>query len=445
LAAEEAHSVQVFSLAQAVDAGLRDNPRLRAAAAAVERGRGQEQVAFAPFLPQVDLLSHFGQTSRVLGPAAAGATGIILANTEGGHAFGQAELQLQWTIYDFGRTEGRYRQAVARESIAEFRYARAKQTVAYDVGVAYLEALRASAGRVIQEEAIRRAEATLGDVRARRAAGVADRDDVLRGEVQLSAARDGLEVATEAELDALARLNNFMGRNASLPLRLVDWDSEPDFSRPLAECLNVAAARRPEVGVAREAVAAAQAGRTAAAAEFKPRVYTLGSVGGVGGSNVDGGFQEGIGLHIDVPLYAGGRRRGELASAEAGVQEEVANAQSVLDAVSLEVTLAYRGVLTARRRIGYLRPAVAQARENLRLVRTKYRNGNATPTDVVDAETALTGAQQRSASATYEYLAALVRLAYALGVDPGQLLCGADGPARPPEVLPQPRPLPAEK
>jgi hypothetical protein len=42
-------------------------------------------------------------------------------------------------------------------------------------------------------------------------------------------------------------------------------------------------------------------------------------------------------------------------------------------------------------------------------------NGNATPTDVVDAQTALTCSQQRFFSASYNYLAALARLDYALG------------------------------
>jgi outer membrane protein TolC len=51
-------------------------------------------------------------------------------------------------------------------------------------------------------------------------------------------------------------------------------------------------------------------------------------------------------------------------------------------------------------------------------VRARYRNGNATPTDVVDSEAALIRSQQRFFSAPYLYLAALVRLDYALGQHP---------------------------
>ena len=77
----------IFSLRQAIDFGVRNNPRLRAALAAIERARGQEQAAFAPFLPQIDFLTHYGVTSPALGPASAGSSGIILPSGDGMHTY----------------------------------------------------------------------------------------------------------------------------------------------------------------------------------------------------------------------------------------------------------------------------------------------------------------------------------------------------------------------
>jgi outer membrane protein TolC len=183
VASESSDPPQVYSLPQAIDFGLQNNPRLAAALAAIERARGQEDVAFAAFLPEIDFLTHEGVTSPSLGPASAGATGIIVPTATATHAYAQAEVQLQWTLYDFGRTGGRYHEALARERIAELQSNRVKQTVGFDVASAYLLTLRAGATRRIQEEAIRRAEATLRDTRSRRAAGVLEKDDVLRAEV----------------------------------------------------------------------------------------------------------------------------------------------------------------------------------------------------------------------------------------------------------------------
>jgi len=429
-------SGEVFALRDAIDFGLQNNPRLAAALATIERTRGEENVAFSAFLPEIDLLTHEGITSPDLGPASAGATGIIIPTVTATHAYAQAELQLQWTIYDFGHTGGRYHQAQARERIAELQSTRARQTVGFDVASAYLLALRAGASRRIQQEAVRRAEATLRDTRSRRAAGVLEKDDVLRAEVQLVAAQEDVDLAREAELNATARLNNAMGRNASAPLTLIPWKFEPPLNLSLEQCLDTAANQRSEIGIARDAVAAAQFGRESVAGEFLPKVYTLASAGVVGGSNISSGSQEGLGLHIDVPLYTGGRRGGALSAADAEIRGAIAAARSILDEVTLEVTLAYVAATTARRRIERDYPAIVEANENLRLVRNRYRNGHATPTDIVDAEVALTRAQQRLIAANYEYLGALVGLDYALENSPASSL----GPAEAPDAKNPPSP-----
>jgi outer membrane protein TolC len=404
-----------FALADAIAFALRNSPRLRSARAAIERAQGQEQVAFAPFLPQIDLLGQYGVVSSTLAPGVPGNEGFLLANGVGTRSYAQTEVGLEWTLYDFGRTGGRYRQAVARERIAELQLVRADQTTAFDVATAYLDVLLARASRRVQEDAVRRAEATLDDTVARRKGGVALREDVLRAEVQLSESREALVLARQGELDAVARLNNAMGRNAALPLEVIDLEVQPPLPGALADLLAQAATQRPEVSLAQQVVSAAQEGRQAARAEFLPRIFVRADAGHTDGQNLITGWQEGVGLHVAAPLYAGGRHRGELRSAEADIEAAVADAQAILDAISLQVNLAYRGVVAAKERIDLSRTAVVQAQENLRLVRVRYRNGNATPTDIVDSESALTRSQQRFFSATYTYLAALARLDYSVG------------------------------
>jgi outer membrane protein len=353
---------------------------------------------------------------------------------------------MQWMLYDFGRTSGRYQQAVLREKIAQLQAERARQTVTYDVAAAFLQGLHAAAIRTIARDALRRAEAVLNDTRQRRAAGVAERDDVPRGEVQLAEVEDALVRAEEAELAALARLNNVLGRDASLPLELKEESARPVFRKTLVECLEQAVVERPELGVARDRVAEAQFGRQAAQGEFMPRLSWRASLGHASGADVRTGWQEGTAIHLDVPLYRGGGRAGELRSAEADIRQAAAEAQSILDGISLDVTLAYRAVESARARVALARPAVRQSRETLRIVRNRYRNGTATPTDVIDAETAQIRAEQRAASSSIDYLSALARLAYAMGSTPACLVAPGETADEPdavePEQLPPPRKLP---
>src|SRR5262249_4036143 len=155
------------------------------------------------------------------------------------------------------------------------------------------------------------------------------------------------------------------------------------------------------------------------------------------------GWQEGVGLQLNVPLYRGGANRGNLAAAEADISQAAADAQSVLNDISLEVTVAHRRVVSAQERVELARPAVEQSAGALRVVRGRYRAGTATPTDVIDAETASTRAEQRYASARIEYLSALARLAYAMGADPESLCLPLTGPQEPePTTAPMPRPVP---
>src|SRR5262249_61769545 len=96
-------------------------------------------------------------------------------------------------------------------------------------------------------------------------------------------------------------------------------------------------------------------------------------------------------------------------------------------AVGLGVPGAPGGWVAARAGVGLARPAVEQSAEALRIVRRRSRAGTATPTDVIDAETALTRSEQRYATARIDYLSALARLAYVMGDDPGGLCVTLSG------------------
>lgn len=435
----------VFSMARALDFGLANNPRLRAAQAAILRAKGREEIEYAPFLPQVDMMNRYVGTTRNVGPGAPGILGVVLPTGDSDRQFGQTELQLHWTLCDFGRTCGRYGQAVSREKITELRLLRARQTVAFDVLVAYLQVLHARSVRRIQEQSLRNAEAFQDDAKARQRGGTAESNDVLRAGVLTAEAQEGGVSARQLELEALAGLNNAMGRNAGLPIRVEEWSAEPGFTLSLTESLETAAAQRQEIGMAREAVAAALQGRDAVKAEYLPRLFILSGAGEVGGTRIQNGGYVGAGIHLNQNLYSGGRRKGQLHEADGEVEEAIANAQAIFDGISLEVNLAYRKILAARERIDVTRTSVSQARENLRVLRSRYRNGNATPTDVIDAETLAVRVEQRFYLATYDYLQALGRLEYAMGIPQGALLTQPARETRTEEQLPKPRPVEGAK
>src|SRR5262249_50747475 len=150
--------------------------------------------------------------------------------------------------------------------------------VASDVALAYIQLLAARAEIRVREEAVRTAEAIRRDVGTRLEGGTAEREDVLRADVEGSRTAEELVAARQAALDAEALLNQSLGRLEGGPLASADVARRPPFAESLQECLERAASFRPEIGAAREEIAAAVEGERLARGEMLPRIYVRGTL-----------------------------------------------------------------------------------------------------------------------------------------------------------------------
>ena len=93
-------------------------------------------------------------------------------------------------------------------------------------------------------------------------------------------------------------------------------------------------------------------------------------------------------IQLEWGLFEGGKRVGELRAADAKVRSNAAEAESVADLIAFQVNEAYRVTVAARKGIDLARPAVDQARESYRLVCARYKEGEAIPSDLIEAQTA---------------------------------------------------------
>jgi outer membrane protein TolC len=408
-----------IGLDEAIALAFQLQPRLRFFQEAIAQARGRGQIAFAPFLPQVTFLTQafFGENpTRPAGASAVPAPEFGDAPGYSNYQFG--ELFMQWTLWDFGRTYGRFQQAELGIAIAQLQAVRASQTVAYEVAAAYYQLLQARAARRVGEESVRLAQSILEISRKAFRAGLVERDEVLRAEVQLARARQAVVLANRAERVSVATLNRAIGLNVSAATAIVDRTAEPPFELSLAECLQRAVENRREFQVAQREIEVAQEGVRVARADFAPRFFVQGVVAGEDGHKVRHGTTETGTVNIAWSLFQGGQRLGQRNTADASLRQAAAQAQVVCDTIAFEVNEAYRDIEAAREGLVLARPAITQARENLRLVTRRYATGDATPTDIVDAENSLVRALQDYYTAQYAYLAALARMDYATGLAP---------------------------
>jgi outer membrane protein TolC len=420
-----------LSLPDAVALAYRLQPRLRVFLEGVVQARGAETIAVAPFLPTAVAGYSAGGFDLNAGgtpvPFGAGTqnftfvpfTGAIPIGLNLNTGYELAELRVQWLLADFGRRMGRYRQAELGVDIAQLQTDRAHQTVANDVAVAYYQVLRARSLKRIATEAVRRAEDDLDVARKLAKGGVIEKEKVLRAEVLLSQAQRSLDAAEAGVGIAVAALNLAIGLNVSAPTEVLTPPDLPEFELTLADCLGQAVTGRRELAVAQLSVQSAQIGGRVARAEFRPKVMAGGSLLDFQQSAPRAHSDLALGyIKLEWGLFEGGRRVGEVRIADSKTRAAAAQAESLADTIAYQVNEAYRQLVVARRGIDRSKPAVEQAREAHRLLRARYAKGDATPAEVTDAETALTRAEQDQLNSTYDYLTALARLNFAIGLPP---------------------------
>jgi outer membrane protein len=414
-----------LTLPEAIQIAYRTQPRLRVYLEGIHEAQGTEEIAFSPYLPTLaGSISGGGFDLDVQGQASGfsflppGAVVPLGLNLESG--YGMGDVRLQWLICDFGRREGRYCQAKLGVEIASLQSERAYQTVANEVALAYYQVLRTASLRRIAQEAVRRASDDLGEAKKLQKGGVIEREKVLREEVQLAQSQRLLDGAEGAHAVAIAAINVAMGVDVSSPTAIAEVDVLPAPPNSLPECLQLAVSQRHELNVARYGVQVAQQGQRVAKADFLPKIIAEGDYVNFEQTTPRANVGLGLGfIKLEWGLFEGGRRIGELKVADSKTRAAMALAQTIADTISLQTVEAYHQMATSLKAIDLAKPAVTQAQENYRLVKARAGQGDATATELTDAETALTRAEQDSLNSMYDYLTARAKLDYAMGNSTG--------------------------
>jgi outer membrane protein len=215
----------------------------------------------------------------------------------------------------------------------------------------------------------------------------------------------------------LAALDLAIGLKSDQPISVVELPEVPPVRLSLAGCLETAVHERREFKVIRNTVEVAAEGTRIARADFAPRVVADGSLYHFQQQALNDNLDMRLGfIRLDWVLFEGGRRIAATHVAESLVRQAMAQAESIADNIAFQVNEAYRHTVRSWAGIEDARPAVEQARENYRLVQARLREGAATPTEIADAQASLTRAQENYLNARYDYLIAVDRLQYAMGV-----------------------------
>jgi len=336
----------------------------------------------------------------------------------GGQSMVMSDVRVSVPVFTAGRIGAQLDAATAQRDVVRS----ASDTLALDIklGVAeaYVGVLRAESALTVASANVAGLAAHARDVDDMFRSGQVPRNDQLAASVALAdATQQELRAKTQLEV-ARAAYNRSVGRALASPVELDPAlpAQDPDLAgRSLAALTELATGNRDELAGLQSAAEGLQAQADATRATTRPQLMANG-----GYTFVDNDFLNrddfwSVGLSFQWNLFDGGRSRNSRAALSQQAEALDRDRANLATLIELAVHEAWLAVAETRQRIDVTIGAVAQAEENLRVVRNRYRNGEGTNTEVLDAETLWQQSQSNYDAARYDAAIAEFRLARAIG------------------------------
>jgi outer membrane protein len=284
------------------------------------------------------------------------------------------------------------------------------------VAAAYYNALMARKSLDIANANLERLIKYRDAAEARLKIGEVTRTVLLRAEGELSGARsDRLQAQNALEL-ALAVLASNCGIKDPFTLR----ESAPEEGDIplLAAVQGQAFAGRADLKSleVQKQIAADQTKFTEGA--FWPSLSVFGVYAGADQNPPPGSLnRESIyaGAALNFPFFEGGLRKAEVAEAKARERQAALFYEELKKSIEIEIRTAHLDLVTQKGILQFLNDQFAFARDNYRAVTRQFEFGLSSSLDVMDANTLLVSAEQKVASAVYNYRLALLRMKKATG------------------------------
>lgn len=413
-----AFAEETLSLQQGLKTVTLQNRLIKIAKRQEDVQEAQTRIARAPMLPSVN--GSAGETLFAHEPKAVfdGLT-VPTENKD----FYSYNLNIEQTLFDFEGNASRYGASKAVLAASRYDTVRTRNLVAFQFTLAYFDLLDADKMVLVAKDEIDRIQAHLKDATNLYEQGVITKNDLLQAEVRLSDARQRFVNARNSRDIAASRVNNLLARPLDTKFQPADV-RENEISYPgkgavpdMAQAWQNAQKNRPELAVVAETMKSLDMEKKAAKSEYYPRFFARGGYDYTKNDfeTPNGNFSLMLGMGIN--FYGGGITRAEVARLNGEEAKLLEQRDKLTDDIKLEVQTYVLDLENARERLDVTRDAVNQAKENLRINRTRYEEGVGTATDVMDALTLLTVAETNHYRALYDFRKAEAGFLYSQGND----------------------------
>lgn len=296
-------------------------------------------------------------------------------------------------LYAGGRNSAARKAAKAGTDAARAEAEAIAQTLEYEVARAFCTIQKTRRFIEAASSAVRSYELNRGVADKRLNAGTALRTELLDIDVRLGEAREELVRARNAGALAITALKNLLG-------------IENDTIEVSDDLLEIPAPSSPSVGLRPELLALAFQEESAevtvrmARAGYLPQIDAFGHADHDSGWKFnDSGNSYAVGVVARWDLWDGQLTRNRVREAESRLELIREEERKLRLQIQYEIEQAQLRLTEANERLSVTRQTVLQAEESVTLTRARFEQGLALSTQLIDAETALTGARVREAEA----------------------------------------------
>lgn len=290
---------------------------------------------------------------------------------------------------------------------AECNTVRAEHQTRYNATEAYVMLVQAKAALEVMDGAVEQMRSHLNDLEAMYEEGMVLERDIMQARVQMSSVELDRSSMRHTVNLAKAGLAFQLGLTPGTVIDAVDdLDGVAGFPRPLEGLADRALTGRPDLLAMRESVGAVDNMVGVARAEFLPSVVAVGNYNwDRPNREYEPEFYEhwSVTLAAQMNVFDWGGRWNRVREAKATFTQARRGLAMMEDAVRLEVEAGWQEHEAAIEAVDIAASGVVQARESYRVTEESFRNGMASNSDVLDANTALRAAEM-------DMVAALARL-----------------------------------
>jgi len=408
-----------LTLEEALKRGLAYNLGAVGFEQSIRQARGERYVSLSHLMPNISagLTETVQQTNLAALGLKFGALpgGLSFPTIVGPFNYFDLRGDVTQTVFDWTAIKN-YRASRESEKATQLSSRDARDLIVLAVSGGYLQVVAAAARVDAARAQVAAAQALYQQAADRHTAGLNARIDVTRSQVELQTEQNRLT----SQINDFAKQKIALARLIGLPVSQEYALSDamafvPLENLTLDQAITRAAQNRADLQASQAQIRAAEQIVKAAHAERLPTVSLDANYGAIGPvpSNSHGTF--GVTGSLKVPIWQGGRVRGDIDQAEAALAQRKAEYEDLRQRVEADVRNAFLDLSAAAEQIRVARSNQELAQETLTQSRDRFAAGVANTVEVVQAQESVAAADQDYISSLFAHNLAKVSLARSIG------------------------------